>query len=341
DRDVRGNLLRRTFADGSYHEWTRGARGEPLTFRDRNGKVTSYTYDARGNVAKIIRPAQLLEANPVTAFTYDVNGRVLTRTDPMGNLTSYAYDSLGRLVGTTHPDLTSEVLVHGAMDLGSSTDPVDTAGLVVRRVDRNGNATDLAFGDNDRLASESGAPGLITYLYDAKDRLVGREDNGDSEAYAYDAAFRRIALSRTVDGATTHTTTSTYDLLDRVVSETDPHGFATNRTFDGQGRISLETRQIVGGFYASTAFTYDGIGNVLTRTDSGNMRTFVLDTNGRVLQDHDPAPFQANFLAYTYDGEGNLLSEADQLGHTTSYAYTNRGQLQSRTDPTGLVITRS
>ena len=341
DRDVRGNLLRRTFADGSFHEWTRGLRGEPLTFRDRNGKVTSYTYDARGNVAQIIRPAQLLEANPVTAFTYDVNGRVLTRTDPMGNLTSYAHDSLGRLVSTTYPDLTSEVLVHGTMDLGSSTDPVDTAGLLVRRVDRNGNATDLAFGDNDRLESESGAPGLITHLYDAEDRPVGRVDNGDSEAYVYDAAFRRIALARTVDGATTHTTTTTYDLLDRVVSETDPHGYGTNRTFDGQGRMTLESRQIAGGFYASTAFTYDGNGNVLTRTDSGHTRTFVLDTNGRVLQAHDPAPFQANFVAYTYDAEGNLLSDSDQLGHTTSYAYTNRGQLQSRTDPTGLVITRS
>ncbi|MEQ1891906.1 MAG: hypothetical protein ABL998_05135, partial [Planctomycetota bacterium] len=341
DRDVRGNLLRRTFADGTYHEWTRGARGEPLTFRDRNGKTTSYTYDARGNVAQIIRPAQLLEANPVTTFTYDVNGRVLTRTDPMGNLTTYAHDLLGRRVSTTHPDLTSESVVYGSMDIGSSTDPVDTAGQVVRRIDRNGNATDLGFGDNDRLESESGAPGLVTHLYDALDRPIGRVENGDAEAYTYDAGVRRATLTRTVDSSTTHTTTYGYDLLDRVVAETDPHGFATARTFDGLGRLVLEARQIDGAYYTSTAYTHDNNGNVLTRAVNGHTRSFVLDTNGRVLQDHDPAPFQANFVGYTHDGEGNLLSQSDQLGHTTSYTYTNRGQLQTETDPTGLVVTRS
>lgn len=337
DRDVRGNLLRRTFADGTYHEWTRGARGEPLTFRDRDGRVTSYTYDAHGNVAQIIRPAQILEPNPVTAFTYDVNGRVLTKTDPMGSVTTYAYDALGRRISTTHPDLTTESVVYGSMDPGSSTDPVDTAGLIVRRVDRNGNATDLGFGDNDRLESESGAPGLITHQYDAQARLVGRVVNGDAEAYTYDTAMRLIAVARTVDSSTTHTTTRQYDLLDRMTSETDPHGFATQWTYNGFGHVVLESRQIAGAFYSSQAYTYDAVGNVLTSSKNGNTRTFVLDTNGRVLQDHDPAPFQANFVAYTYDGEGNLLSRADQLGNTTTYAYTNRAQLQSETDPTGLV----
>jgi RHS repeat-associated protein len=341
DRDALGNLLRRTFADGTYHEWTRGARGEPLTFRNRNGKITSYSYDARGNVAQIIRPAQLLEANPVVAFTYDVNGRVLTSTDPMGNVTTFAYDSLGRRVTTTYPDLTSETSVYGSMDLGSSSDPVDTAGQVVRRVDRNGHATDLSFGDNDRLASESGAPGLVTYQYDAQGRLVGRVVNGDAEAYGYDAAVRRTSLARTVDATTTQTTIFYYDLLDRVVAENDPHDFVTTRTYDGFGRVVLEARQILGAFYAATGFTYDANGNVLTRTENGHTRTFVLDTNGRVLEDHDPAPFQANFLAYSYDGEGNLLSETDQLGNTRSFTYTNRGMLQSETDPTGLVISRS
>lgn len=340
DYDVRGNLLRRTFADGTYHEWTRGSRGEPTSFRDRDGRVTSYTYDARGNVAQIVRPAQPLEANPVTSFSYDLDGRVLSRTDPMGNVTTYEYDVLGRRIRTIHPDLTAEEVAYGAMDLGSTSDPVDTAGLVVRRTDRNGHATDYGFGSNDRPVSESGAPGLVSLLYDAQGRLSGRVENGDAESYAYDAAARRVALTRVVDASSSHTTTFQYDLLDRVVVETDPYGFDTLRTFDAHGRLLSEARRIVGGFYTSRAFTYDGNGNVLTRTDNGNTRTFVHDVHGRVLQAHDPAPFQANFVATTYEGEGNVLTRTNQSGHTTTYTYTQRGMLASETDPTGLIVTR-
>ena len=49
----------------------------PLTFTDRRGLLTAYTYDARGNL--------------------------LTETDPLGRVTSYTYSTAGLLTSKTIP----------------------------------------------------------------------------------------------------------------------------------------------------------------------------------------------------------------------------------------------
>jgi RHS repeat-associated protein len=337
DYDSRGNLVKKTYADTTYDEWTRHASGRVTDYRNRNGLVTSYQYDAHGNVSAIVLPAEPSEANPVVAYQYDVDGRVLSKTDPVGRITTYQYDSLGRRVSTTHPDGSSEQVVFGTMDLPSPTDPVSTAGLVVSRTDRNGNVTSYEYGANDRLVRESGALGEIVYTYDATDRLVARSENGDGESYGYDSAYRRTTLTRDVDATHVHVSTYQYDLLDRVVETVDPHGFTTQTSYYPESQVGSVVRQIDGSATAATTYSYDPNGNLLTE-DNGNLRSYVYDSNDRRVRAYDPAPFDTNYVEYTYDAEGQLLSRRDQEGNTSSFGYSNRGRLSLEMDPTGVTV---
>jgi RHS repeat-associated protein len=340
DYDANGNLVRRTYADASFEEWTRHASGRVTAYRGRNGQTTTYQYDARGNVTHIVLPAEPSEANPVVQFQYDLNGRVLSKTDPLGRVTTYEYDLLGRRTRTLYPDGTDEELEYGAMNPGHPTDPVATAGLVVARTDRNGHVTSYEYGANDRLVRESGAPGEILHGYDAQDRFVSRTDNGDVESYGYDAAYRLTSVARAVDATTTHTTTYTYDLLDRRVSSLDPHGYATTWSYAGGPRIGSVTRQIDGPAVATTIYTYDPNGNLVSE-DDGHLRTYQYDSNDRRVRAYDPAPFDANYVEWTYAPEGQLLARRDQSGNVTSFSLTSRGLLASETDPTGVIVERA
>jgi YD repeat-containing protein len=337
--DGNGNLLRKTYADGSYEEWTRHASGRVTSYRDREAHLTTYQYDARGNVSAIVLPAAPAQASPVIAFTYDVNGRVLTRVDPVGRVTTYQYDALGRRQLTQHPDGSSEGVTYGSMNPGSTIDPVATAGLVVSRTDRNGHVTNFEFGANDRLVREFGAPGEILYTYDAQDRYLARTENGDVESYGYDGAYRRTSLTRGVGALNQAVTTYAYDLLDRVVSSVDPLGFVSETDYTNNGLVSLRVRQVDSSTTVSEAYTYDANGNVLTFSD-GNSRSYVYDSNDRLLRAYDPAPFDANYVEFTYDFEGHTTSRRDQSGHTTFYGYTNRGLPSSEVDPTGVTVLR-
>src|SRR5262249_45417132 len=167
---------------------------------------------------------------------------------------------------------------------------------------------------------------------------VSRTENGDTESYGYDSALRRTSVTRVPDSLHVLTTSYTYDLLDRRITETDPHGFLTTTYYDNASEPVLVVRQIDGPIVSATNYAYDGNGNVLTRTDNGTSRSFVYDSNDRVIRAYDPAPFDANFVAYTYDFEGHRLTRTDQLGNTWTSSYDNRGSLSAESDPTGLTL---
>ena len=75
-------------------------QGQPAHDDRRPDNVTSYTYDARGNV--LTQTVTVGGTPQVTRYEYDGYGRLTKETDATGHATSYTYDSNGnRLTQTT------------------------------------------------------------------------------------------------------------------------------------------------------------------------------------------------------------------------------------------------
>ncbi|MCI0539254.1 MAG: DUF6531 domain-containing protein, partial [Verrucomicrobiales bacterium] len=88
-------------AGGTISYWTNplsdpaGSGLERNTVRDRRGHEVHYDFDANGHLT---RKTEVLtdRLDPVTTYTYDAEGNLLSVTHPEGNATNYAYDSAHR-----------------------------------------------------------------------------------------------------------------------------------------------------------------------------------------------------------------------------------------------------
>jgi RHS repeat-associated protein len=174
--------------------------------------------------------------------------------------------------------------------------------------------------------------GTIQYGYDSDSNLktVTDEDNNKTTNY-YDAANR---LTSVQDPITTDPPTKYgYDADNRLTSVEDPGLNTTMFTPDARSRLQKVT-------YPDTTtdqYTYDGVGNQLTKTDqSSNTTTWKYDQVNRLLKVIDA---MTNTTQYVYDPDGDLLSITDANGHVTSFQYDNLNRKVLRGLPLGMVET--
>lgn len=199
------------------------------------GKVTSFIYDASGNMLQKTITAG--DASRVWSYTYNSVGQVLTVTGPrtdVGDVTKYAYDGQGNLVTVTNAAGQVTTLSH-----------YDANGRVGRIADPNGLITDLTYSPRGWLTSKSVGGEVTNYGYDGVGQLTQvASPDGSTLAYTYDDAHRLIKVE---DGAG-NKIIYTLDLRGNRLSEkiTDPNGALvreTTRVFDTLSRL----QKITGG----------------------------------------------------------------------------------------------
>jgi YD repeat-containing protein len=94
-----------------------------MTHTNPEGEVTKVIYDD-GQKSKTRISEYTDPLNNTTAYTYDDNGNMLTRTEPDGNTWNYTYDTKGNLVRKTSPlDRQVNYAYDGKGQLSSLTDP--------------------------------------------------------------------------------------------------------------------------------------------------------------------------------------------------------------------------
>ena len=120
---------------------------------------------------------------------------------------------------------------------------------------------------------------------------------------------------------------------------------------DSRGFTSSYTSELIGGvWYASSSqgsgcssctlrgavnYTYDGSGNVLSRTDElGRTTTYTYDGSNNVMSISAPVgPSTYATTSYTYNSFGEVLTATDPLGKMTSNVYDANGNLLTVTAP--------
>ena len=153
---------------------------ETVSINDEVSKVTKYVYNHLGKAQTVIQSVDAgdiygiaagsaTEVLLVTSYTYDANGNVISMIKPDGITTTYAYDTLDRLVTQT---------MQGLDEYGNSTAIVtstsyDYAGNVLTKTDANGNITRNIYNRKGLLINKEDAKGGLTvYYYDNAGRLT-------------------------------------------------------------------------------------------------------------------------------------------------------------------------
>jgi len=309
-------------------------------------------------------------------------GRLIKETDPLNNTITYSYDSKGNLISKTNADGNTITYIYDAIYRLLQSVPTKLQGkdkeqenkAEIFTYDPVGNrqigpdANDYySYNQGNQLTSdrknqyEYDAMGdrismttpedkVITYKYDANNRLIEISSEGQIFSFVYDNLGRRVKLinpngtytaysydknSRLTElvhkdskGAIINSFIYAHDKVGNRLSKTEIDK-KTSYTYDPLYRLT-EALSSTPGYSSNTKgkgsgvsnatqqqkefYTYDSVGNRLT---SDNNKTYAYNTDNQLIS--------VNGSTYTYDKNGNLISKID--GTTTffySYDYENR-----------------
>lgn len=277
--------------------------------------------------------------------SFDVYGLPLSYTDALSNTTLWERNDDGYVTKLTLPD------PDGA---GSLTAPV-----TVYELDDDNNVTKITYPDATYVTTTYDATWNVpTQHIDAmghKTVFTVNSSNGNVTQIRrvvgqVDDSFNMETDDIVTDLTYTSDPTANGQLFGGLVSTiTDPNGIISQRNYgttagNNFARLTSVVAAYGTSLAATTAFTYDAAGNVLSITDPESRETqFEYDSLGRLIETTYPDPDGAGseasaVLAYSYDTGSNLTTLTDALGKDTTFAYDALNRLTTTTypDPDGV-----
>ena len=366
--DARGNVLSESDRSGkSIRVEYEPVFNNPTKVTDRLDRVSTFDYDARGNLTSVKN-----SLNQTTTFNYDAFGQLESITDASNRTVHIEYDAHGfvsAMVDEANKRRTFEVDAIGRVTavidpLGRRADiEYDALDRVITVTDSARTLTRLGYDANGNRTSVTDAQNHVwTMVYDAKDRLISStEPDGRITRFQFNAADEATALISplgrktriTRDGrgqvsAITDTAGQTirytYDSKGDLTALSDQRGQTTTYVYDELGRMT-EGRSPLGqkmqAVYDAgdnmtentdwqgrrSVVTYDGLNRPHRVTLADAIITYTYDERSQVKRIDDT---QGGFVEWTYDDAGRTLSETTPEG-TVSYIYNDAGQRVSMT----------
>ena len=296
-----------------------------VTITDFNNKTVKYTYNDQNQVVS----KQYQNASGATvSVTYTANGLEETITDSRG-ATVYKYDDLGQLISRKDP-------VGPYLASGNSIEYKYESGQVseVKTPTRTANYTYYTEGDSlGRLKTVSTPDmGTVTYVYYPDGNLWKTfYPNNLLETRTYDDLGRLdVVKTASIDPVTQQElqVISSFDyLVDGVGNRKEVlenSGRKVEYKYDDLHRLLEEkVTNDPGGNNRVVTYTYDAVGNRLTKTDSVSGVTTTYTYNN--LNQLDFLTDNNVVTDYTYDDNGNLISEVTG-NNSTVYRWVNDGE---------------
>ena len=331
DYDIRGRKT--DMDDPDMGEWTYAYNvlGELTRQTDAEGQATDSTYDVLGRIKT--RTDDATGTPVVTTWTYDSNGKKGTLGDVSmpGYTETHTYDSLirpisvsrtiesnayqtdtdydadtGRADTLTYPSNFAVQHVYrsgtGYLEKVQSTDPTPLVYWQGHDYDAAGQTLDEAFGNGvDTVRTYAPETGLLTHL----DTWAAADDPTDPPS-AQELEF-------------------TFDALGNLHKRDDIRQSTYEEfTYDGLNRLTASTLYGIPGAPIAKTYTYDTIGNILTKT--GVTGTYLYGTgNDAGAGDAGPhAVTNANGHTYAYDDNGNLTGVIGTNARTLTWSTYNK-----------------
>lgn len=327
--------------------------GRSLQFRyDANGRMTEmidpanksyrYGFDVSNNLASVTYPdgfhrnylynekPNIPDAISSDEYNYFLTGIVdETSFGVFTRYASYTYDSNGRPVSTEHASGIEKYTLN--YDAASISDPLGML-TTFSYVPLNGTnyiATIKKTADgNDIRRSLS---------YDANGNPVSRTDfNGMVTNYTYDIV-RNLELTRTEAAGTAQARTITtvwHPTFRLPIKVAEPQQL-TLYTYDDHGNLLMKTRQ-------ATTDTDGSQGVSATTSGSPRNWSYAYNSVGQPFVIKGPNIYAAEINKFEYDSHGNLTKLTNPLEQMTTLGdYDANGRVGSMRDPNGLTTTYS
>ncbi len=354
DRDVSGQLIRLTDTGGNPTGWgytgpdetveNYDDKGRLISIKNVQGLIRTLTYDLPVTSGGDDNPDTLdLVTGPfdrTLRFSYDVNRRIETFTDPEGGVYRYTYDAKNHLSTVVYPDHTpgdpndNPRRIYHYEDTqtdryGKRLYPNALTGITDENGDRFATWAYDAQGRAFRGEHAGGAERTTldyTHLHDLKDpRVIVTNALGKNAIYHLGVVQGVIKVTRIEGAASANCVAAnqnyTYDASGNLDTITDREGNVTNHDYDAR---NLEIRRI------------EAVGTPDQRTIQTQWHANLRLPARIEVFDRDNNPVKRTDL--TYDATGRLLNRTEtdistSHSRTTAYTYTAQGLLESIDGP--------
>lgn len=314
--DENGRLVAVIDAEGNRVEYDHDLEGKTETVRDKMGNVTVYTYDDNGNILQTVDAL-----GNVTSSTYDKNNNVLTKTDARGNVTTYNYDESNN---------------------------------ILEIINKEGVITGASYQDNMLMSITKDNIIYSQFEYDNKGNITSVTDGEENTTdFSYDNKGNMTSVTDSIGELISYT----YDINGNISESKNGNGDITFYTRDDSGKcteMSVVRTTENGVENISVYYSYDDVGNVISKTDAnGNITHYnyditgnlssAIDAEGRETKyeyDSDGKLVKITYFdntteTFTYDVNGNNLSVTNTKGQTIYMAYDKLGRMVSKTYENG------
>jgi RHS repeat-associated protein len=316
------------------------SQGQVTSVTDALGNTTNYYYDPFGNVLWILdatyanavvndydpRGRKTASNDPdLGAWTYSYNtlSQLVSQKDAAGQITQFTYDKLGRLLTRVEADMTAswtyDTAPNGIGKLASASATGPAAGS-------NAFQRALTYDSLGRPSQVTTTIDGVLYVFSGTYDANGRLSRVTYPfGFAVNYGYTSLGYVRNITDAGTGQTYWTANARDaelHLSQDTAGNGIATARAFDpATGRLT----SIIAGFtnVEDFSYSYDGVGNVLSRADGNNnvSETFAYDALNRLTISSVATTGNTMWKTFTYDSIGNLLTKSD----VGTYTYPSRG----------------
>jgi RHS repeat-associated protein len=379
DGDVADRLIQTTSG------WTYQTADDTIETYDATGDLLSVARRGRAPIT-VSRanpgdpPSSVSDAYGHTltfAYTNNSSGTWLASiTDPAGKAITYGYDSYSNLASVAYQDSTTRKYGYGGPQHNQLQTLTDEANVAFASWTYNGGwiATSQLAGGVDAYS--------FSYTYTTPNYFITSttvtDPLGSQRTYAQEMVLgvNRMTSSTGLCAGCSEDHTRVLDANGNITSRTDFNGNQTTYVYDTLNNLETSRTEANGTAQArtitttwdsnwrqpdsitepnrTTAFTYDSMGNVLTKTvtdttvtpNVSRTWTYTYDSYGRVLTAKGPRTDVNSTTTYTYytctTGSqcGQLQTVTDPVGNVTTYnTYNAHGQPLTITDPNGVVTT--
>lgn len=289
--------------------------GNLQAYTDFNGEVTQYIYDTQNRLVIID-----YEDNADVSYAYTPTGRLASTTDGRG-ITQSEYDELDRLISRTDPDgpysVNGKTIEYTYDEANNRTSVVTPNGRV-----------NYTYDERNRLSTVIDSDfNITTYDYDSVGNLTRTEfANGVIETRAYDELDRLVYLENKSNGEIVSSYRYNLNKSGHRTSVTEADGRQVEYLYDDLYRVTQEN---INNSERVIHYTYDNVGNRLSRNDSANgVTNYTYDENDRLLTEIlIRGANEIESITYTYDNNGNQTQRTKNNSEVTNYQWNDDNRL--------------